>query len=125
VTQPVLELRLCPKSFAATQALKDMSLAVLPGEVHAIVGENGAGKSTLIKIMTGVYQPDTGTMQVDGQRGHAAVHARGAQDAGIAAIYQEPMVFPDLNVAENIFISNRAKGRSCAGPSLYREAEAG
>jgi energy-coupling factor transporter ATP-binding protein EcfA2 len=67
MTQPVLELIGLSKSFAATQALKDMSLSVMPGEVHAIVGENGAGKSTLIKIMTGVHQPDTGTIRVEGQ----------------------------------------------------------
>jgi rhamnose transport system ATP-binding protein len=123
MTQPVLELQHLSKSFAATQALKDMSLAVLPGEVHAIVGENGAGKSTLIKIMTGVHQPDAGTILVDGQP-VTLKSTQAAQDAGIAAIYQEPMVFPDLNVAENIFISNRAKGRIMRWPEIYREAEA-
>ncbi|NHB76036.1 sugar ABC transporter ATP-binding protein [Rhodobacter calidifons] len=123
MTQPVLELKGLSKSFAATQALKDMSLAVMPGEVHAIVGENGAGKSTLIKIMTGVHQPDTGTITVDGQP-VTLRSTQAAQDAGIAAIYQEPMVFPDLNVAENIFISNRAKGRIMRWSEIYAEAEA-
>jgi rhamnose transport system ATP-binding protein len=122
MTQPVLELKGLSKSFAATQALKDMSLAVMPGEVHAIVGENGAGKSTLIKIMTGVHQPDTGTITVDGQP-VTLRSTQAAQDAGIAAIYQEPMVFPDLNVAENIFISNRAKGRIMRWSEIYAEAE--
>ena len=105
----VLELRGIAKSFAATAALKDMNLAIEPGEIHAIVGENGAGKSTLIKIMTGVHQPDAGEILVGG----VAVSVRSTQDAqgyGIAAIYKEPMVFPDLDVAENIFISNRAQG---------------
>jgi rhamnose transport system ATP-binding protein len=123
MTQPVLELQGLSKSFAATQALKDMSLAVMPGEVHAIVGENGAGKSTLIKIMTGVHQPDTGTILVDGQP-VTLKSTQSAQDAGIAAIYQEPMVFPDLNVAENIFISNRSKGRIMRWSGIYAEAEA-
>jgi rhamnose transport system ATP-binding protein len=122
MTQPVLELNGLSKSFAATQALKDMSLSVMPGEVHAIVGENGAGKSTLIKMMTGVYQPDTGTISVDGQP-VTLKSTEAAQEAGIAAIYQEPMVFPDLNVAENIFISNRAKGRLMRWSEIYAEAE--
>ena len=118
---PVLELRSVSKSFAATQALKDLSLAVMPGEVHAIVGENGAGKSTLIKIMTGVYRPDAGEVQVDG-RAVTLRSTQEAQEAGIAAIYQEPMVFPDLNVAENIFISKRGQGLVMRWPGLYREA---
>ncbi|MGL4237753.1 sugar ABC transporter ATP-binding protein [Tabrizicola sp.] len=123
MTQPVLELIGLSKSFAATQALKDMSLSVLPGEVHAIVGENGAGKSTLIKMMTGVYQPDTGTISVEGQP-VTLRSTEAAQAAGIAAIYQEPMVFPDLNVAENIFISNRAKGRIMRWGEINRQAAA-
>ena len=123
MTQPVLELQGLSKSFAATQALKDMSLSVMPGEVHAIVGENGAGKSTLIKIMTGVHQPDAGQILVDGQP-VTLKSTEVAQDAGIAAIYQEPMVFPDLNVAENIFISNRSKGRIMRWSEIYAEAEA-
>lgn len=117
----VLELRNIAKSFAATAALKDMNLAIEPGEIHAIVGENGAGKSTLIKIMTGVHQPDTGEIRVDG----AVVSVRSTQDAqglGIAAIYQEPMVFPDLDVAENIFISNRAEGAFMNWKRMYTEA---
>ena len=120
---PVLELKNISKSFAATAALTSMSLQVMPGEVHAIVGENGAGKSTLIKIVTGVHQPDTGEILVDG----APVSLRStheAQAAGIAAIYQEPMVFPDLDVAENIFISNRKKGLVMHWADLYREADA-
>ena len=121
--QPVLDLQAISKGFAATQALKDLGLSVQPGEVHAIVGENGAGKSTLIKIMTGVHQPDTGTILVDGQP-VTLRSTEAAQAAGIAAIYQEPMVFPDLNVAENIFISNRSKGRIMRWAEIYREAEA-
>lgn len=118
----VLDLQHVSKSFAATLALKDMSLAIEPGEIHAIVGENGAGKSTLIKIMTGVYQPDRGEIRVGGQpvtlRG-----TQGAQGHGIAAIYQEPMVFPDLDVAENIFISNRAEGALMNWRRIYAEAD--
>lgn len=118
----VLELRSVAKSFAATAALKDMSLAIEPGEIHAIVGENGAGKSTLIKIMTGVHRPDAGEILVEGR----AVTLRSTQEAqaeGIAAIYQEPMVFPDLNVAENIFISNRAGGAWLDWRAMFAEAD--
>ncbi|MBI1173170.1 ATP-binding cassette domain-containing protein [bacterium] len=98
-----------------------MNLAIEPGEIHAIVGENGAGKSTLIKIMTGVHQPDAGQIRVEG----AAVAVRSTQEAqslGIAAIYQEPMVFPDLDVAENIFISNRAEGAFMNWKRIYAAA---
>ncbi len=102
---PVLALKAVSKSFGMTKALADMSITLFAGEVHAIVGENGAGKSTMIKIMTGVHQPSAGTLEVDGKlltlSGTGAARA-----AGIAAIYQEPMVFPDLDVAENIFISS-------------------
>ena len=97
------------KRFDATQALEDVSLTLYPGEVHALIGENGAGKSTLIKIMTGVHRPDTGTILLDGKPVHIN-NSQEAQTLGIAAIYQEPMVFPDLNVAENIFISHRNRG---------------
>lgn len=102
---PVLSLKAVSKSFGATKALVDMSITLMPGEVHAIVGENGAGKSTMIKIMTGVYQPSAGTLEVDG-RPLVLTGTGAARSAGIAAIYQEPMVFPDLDVAENIFISS-------------------
>ncbi|NMD09171.1 MAG: sugar ABC transporter ATP-binding protein [Phyllobacteriaceae bacterium] len=104
-----------------TAALSDMSLAVHPGEIHAIVGENGAGKSTLIKIMTGVYQPDSGEIRVDG-KATSIRNTQAAQSLGIAAIFQEPMVFPDLDVAENIFISHRNLGVVMNWGSLYRNA---
>ncbi|MFN3332233.1 MAG: ATP-binding cassette domain-containing protein, partial [Caldilinea sp.] len=121
--RPVLEMQHVSKRFDATQALEDVSLTLYPGEVHALIGENGAGKSTLIKIMTGVHQPDSGTILLD----DAPVHIRNSQEAqtfGIAAIYQEPMVFPDLNVAENIFISHRNRGALVKWGQLYRDAEA-
>lgn len=103
--QPTLALRSVSKSFGMTAALTDMTLELLAGEVHAIVGENGAGKSTMIKIMTGIHQPDAGGVEIDG----APVLLQGSKAArlkGVAAVYQEPMVFPDLDVTENIFISS-------------------
>ena len=81
-----------------------------PGEVHALLGENGAGKSTLIKIMSGVYQPDAGTLTLDGKPA-AFASPEAAQAAGIATIYQELLLFPELTVAENIFMGHAPKGR--------------
>ena len=119
---PVLELRNVSKSFAMTAALSDISLAVVPGEIHAIVGENGAGKSTLIKIMTGVYQPDSGEMLHEGKP--VTIRSTyGAQALGFAAMYQEPMVFPDLDVAENIFISHRNLGVFMNWAKLYQSSD--
>jgi len=106
-----------------TQALDDVSFVLRPGEIHGLVGENGAGKSTLIKIMTGIYRPDQGEILLDGKP--VQIHnPQQAQAYGIAAIYQEPMVYPDLNVAENIFISHRGRGPIVRWGKMYRDAEA-
>jgi rhamnose transport system ATP-binding protein len=121
-THPILELRHISKSFAMTAALSDMSWEVKAGEVHAVVGENGAGKSTLIKIITGVYQPDNGELLVDGKP-VTIPNTQVAQQLGIAAIFQEPMVFPDLDVAENIFISHRKLGVIMNWRKLYADAQ--
>lgn len=123
MNKPIMEMKGISKRFDMTQALKDVSLALYPGEVHGLVGENGAGKSTLIKIMTGIYRPDQGEVLLDG----TPVHIHNSQEAqahGIAAIYQEPMVFPDLNVAENIFISHRDRGPFVRWGKMYEDAEA-
>jgi rhamnose transport system ATP-binding protein len=123
MTTPILEMRHISKRFDMTQALDDVSLSLFPGEIHALVGENGAGKSTLVKIVTGVHRPDQGEILLDGQ----PVHVHNSQEAqvlGIAAIYQEPMVFPDLNVAENIFISHRDRGPVVRWGKMYEDAEA-
>jgi len=119
---PLMEMRHISKRFDATVALDDVSLALHGGEVHALIGENGAGKSTLIKIMTGVYRPDAGEILLDGR----PVHIRNSQEAqvqGVAAIYQEPMVYPDLNVAENIFISHADRGAIVNWRKMAADAE--
>jgi rhamnose transport system ATP-binding protein len=105
-----VELRGISMRFAATQALDDVSLDLAAGEVHALVGENGAGKSTLVKILAGVYQPDSGTIRLDGEPTVIANPAR-ARALGIAVVHQEPRLFPDLTVAENVFIGHAPSGR--------------
>ncbi len=122
VVAPILEIRGVSKRFDATQALEDVSLALRPGEIHALLGENGAGKSTLIKIITGVHQPDRGEILLAGQ----PVTIRSAAEAqrlGVAAIYQEPLLFPDLNVAENIFISHQDRGAVVDWRQMFKDAE--
>lgn len=105
---PVLALRDVTKSFGAVRALQDVSLRLYPGETHALAGENGAGKSTLIKTLAGVHQPDTGTVLVDDVPVTFQSPAD-ARDAGIAVIYQEPTLFPDLSIAENIFMGRQPR----------------
>ncbi|MEM6527360.1 MAG: sugar ABC transporter ATP-binding protein [Chloroflexota bacterium] len=121
--KPYLKIQSVSKRFGATQALDQVNLTLYPGEIHALLGENGAGKSTLIKTMTGIHQPDSGNILVDGAP--VSIHSSAdAQQYGIAAIYQEPLVFPDLNIAENIFISHRGRGHFMRWGQLYRDAEA-
>jgi rhamnose transport system ATP-binding protein len=99
----LLRLTGISKAFAGVQALKGVSFELEAGEVHALVGENGAGKSTLIKVITGAHAPDEGTIEVQGHRVEHNDPVR-ARTLGIAAIYQQPALFPDLTVAENIAI---------------------
>jgi rhamnose transport system ATP-binding protein len=119
----VLEMRRISKRFGATAALSDAGLSLHAGEVHALVGENGAGKSTLIKVMTGIYAPDGGAVVVDGHE-VALRDAADAQRRGIAAIYQEPLIFPDLSVAENIFIGHQGRGRVVRWRRMLQDAAA-
>ena len=97
----LLSLTDISKSFAGVRALRGVSFDLQPGEVHALVGENGAGKSTLIKIITGAHAADAGTLVIGGERIEDNDPNR-ARSLGIAAIYQQPALFPDLTVAENI-----------------------
>ncbi len=99
--ETLLRMTAIEKSFGGVRALRGVSFDLRAGEVHAIVGENGAGKSTLIKVITGAHAPDAGTLEI---RGRAVVDNSPsvARTLGIAAIYQQPALFPDLTVAENI-----------------------
>jgi ABC-type sugar transport system ATPase subunit len=98
-----LELRGISKRFGVVQAVDGVDLVLLPGEVHALVGENGAGKSTLIQIAAGVYQPDGGQIRLDGHAVRFSSPAE-AEAAGVSVVYQELSLVPDLDVAENIFL---------------------
>ncbi|MEV4074081.1 sugar ABC transporter ATP-binding protein [Nonomuraea fuscirosea] len=105
---PVLALVEVSKAFGAVRALTGVSLELRAGEVHALAGENGAGKSTLVKTFAGVHRPDSGRILLDGEP--VVFHGPAdAQHAGIAVIYQEPTLFPDLSVAENIFMGRQPR----------------
>ena len=102
---PAVALRGVSKRFLATQALSDVTLELRAGSVHALVGENGAGKSTLVKTLAGIHAPDEGTVELDGEPIvlHGPAQARAL---GIAVVHQEPRLFPDLTVAENVFMGH-------------------
>jgi monosaccharide-transporting ATPase len=102
-TSPILAVTSASKRFTGVMALEDVSIDLYGGSVHALVGENGAGKSTLIKLMTGVYQLDTGTIRLRGEE-VSFPSPRSAQQAGIATIYQEVHLAPQLSVARNFFL---------------------
>jgi rhamnose transport system ATP-binding protein len=106
VPDPVLALTGVSKSFGAVAALRDVRLELYAGEAHGLVGENGAGKSTLVRILAGAHPPDEGELTLDG-RPLTLNGPADARDAGIAVIYQEPTLFPDLSVAENIFMGRQ------------------
>lgn len=126
VTPPgsIIELSGISKQFGAVQALRSVNLSLYAGEVHALVGENGAGKSTLVKILAGIHRPDSGTMKFDGE----VVELRSptqAQALGIAVVPQEPMLFPDLDVAENVFMGRHPRDRfgRVDWKRMYREVD--
>ncbi|RUX00345.1 sugar ABC transporter ATP-binding protein, partial [Mesorhizobium sp. M8A.F.Ca.ET.023.01.1.1] len=99
--QPVLEMRHISKTFGAIRALQDVSLSVHAGELHALMGENGAGKSTLMKVLSGAYRPDPGgEILIDGAPAATGDPIK-ARAAGIAVIYQELSLAPNLTVAQN------------------------
>jgi rhamnose transport system ATP-binding protein len=107
---PAVECVGLSKSFSGFAALKSVSFDVRPGEVHALLGENGAGKSTLIRLMSGALVPDEGEVRVSGERVRF-VRPGDARRHGIATVYQELLLFPDLTVAENIFLGNAPRTR--------------
>ncbi len=123
MSEYILELKKISKSFSGVEVLHDVSFSLMPGEVHALLGENGAGKSTLMKIITGVHHPDGGEILLNGVPVRFD-DTRESRQAGIAAIYQELSLFPDLGVAENIFVGRQpvTLGGRVDWRKLYSEA---
>src|SRR3954453_891812 len=120
----VLELRDVSKAFGAVVALESASLQLVGGSIHALVGENGAGKSTLVKIVSGVHHRDGGEILLGGESVDFGSTAE-SKAAGIAVIYQEPTLFPDLSVTEHLFMGRQplAGGRRIDRRAMYAEAE--
>src|SRR5215472_15618169 len=117
MSDPILEMRGVSKSFFCIKALRNVDLTVYPGEIHALMGENGAGKSTLMKVLSGAYTPDAGgEIAIEGRRVHIDGPLAG-REAGIAVIYQELSLAPNLTVADNIHL-----GREVARSGLVRRA---
>lgn len=113
----LLEIRGLTKSFGALKALQDVDFMLGEGEIHALLGENGAGKSTLIKVVTGVFARDAGSVRL-ADREIAPRSAKDAVDAGIATVYQEVNLLPNLSVAQNLYL-----GRQPTRFGVVREAE--
>ena len=103
MTSPVLAIRGLSKTFPGVRALEDVSFEVMPGEVHALIGENGAGKSTLLKILSGIYRADRGEVRINGAAAELT-SPKAARKAGIAMIHQELQQVPELDVAQNMFL---------------------
>src|SRR4051794_7476641 len=101
---PLLEARELSKRYGAVVALRSATLVVEPGEIHALLGANGAGKSTLVKMLTGVVRPDGGTIAVDGSPARIGSPAR-ATRFGLAPVFQDPALMPDLTVRQNLRLS--------------------
>ncbi len=122
----ILSLRGASKTFGAVHALEDVSIDLYGGEVHALVGENGAGKSTLVKILGGVHPPDSGGMLDADRHPLVLTGPAAAREAGIAIIFQEPTLFPDISVAENVFIARQPlrAGRRIDHRSMQRQTRA-
>ncbi len=121
---PVLRLTGISKGFPGVQALTDVNLDVMPGEVHALLGENGAGKSTLMKILVCVHQPDTGTIELNGKAVKLGSPHQ-AQQLGISMVHQELNLIPSLDVARNIFLGREPSraGVLIDWPTLYKRSK--
>ena len=119
----ILTMKGIDKSFPGVHALDHVDLEVRKGEVHALMGENGAGKSTLMKVLTGIYSKDSGTITYEGKEVEFA-NPREAQEAGIVIVHQELNMMSHLTVAQNIFIGREMmKGKLIDDEKMNREAE--
>jgi inositol transport system ATP-binding protein len=123
MTEPLLRMQHISKRFPGVVALDDVSLEILPGEVHGLLGENGAGKSTLLKILSGAYHPDAGTMTLAGKP-IVLPTPLDAQRQGIVTIYQEFNLIPTMTVAENMFLGREPGSGPFVSWKRMREATA-
>lgn len=112
------------KAYGETRALKACDLAIRPGSIHAVIGENGSGKSTLVKLLTGVVQPDAGTIILSGQGSLRLSSPRAARQAGIATTFQEILVLEELSLLDNLWLGQDELFRTRIDPAR-RRAEAG
>lgn len=120
--EPVLEMLGAKKAFGGVQALNGATLQLFPGEIHALLGENGAGKSTLLKALAGVHKIDSGSITLNGKP-FLQGSTRSAQQQGVAVIYQEPSLFPDLTLAENVYVGRQlTKGKLVDWKLMQKEA---
>lgn len=121
---PVIEMRGIDKAFGAVQALRNVSLRLMPGEVLGLVGDNSAGKSTLMKVLTGAYTRDAGDILIEGrERRFRSPHD--SRDAGIEMIYQDFALCGNMDVAQNIFLGRWPRGRVLIDRRrMYRDAHA-
>lgn len=123
--KPILRTRDIAMSFGGVYVLKDIDFEFYPGEIHGLIGENGAGKSTLLKILAGVYQPKAGKIFLEDEEVEFP-HPQNAINKGIALIHQEPLIFPDLDIAENIYIGRQPTkngNRSIDWGTMYKLSE--
>lgn len=104
MTELLLDASGVMKRYGSVTALRDASLSIRPGEIHALMGANGAGKSTFVKVLTGAVRPDAGTILLRGQRREAHSPAD-ARRSGMVSVYQEPAILPDLTVLENLILT--------------------
>ena len=119
----VLEMHGAKKAFGGVQALNGAELVLYPGEIHALLGENGAGKSTLLKALAGVHKLDSGSVTLNGKAFEQG-STRSSREQGIAVIYQEPSLFPDLTLAENVFVGRQLqKGKAVDWNAMSKEAK--
>nr|WP_223252998.1 sugar ABC transporter ATP-binding protein [Arthrobacter sp. AFG7.2] len=120
---PLLEVRGLTKSFFGIPVLEDAHLTLQRGQVHGLVGENGAGKSTLMKVLAGVYQPDAGTVLLDGQAVNFS-HPTKAHEAGLSSVFQEFNLLPDRTVAENIYLGREPRRGALVNKALMNRKTA-
>lgn len=124
MSESILRVEKLSKSFPGVKALNEVSFDLRKGEVHALLGENGAGKSTLMKLITGVYEPDSGKILFENKE-HSSLDIKQAVELGISMVYQELDVVPQLSVAENIFLGRfPLKGKLIDYKEMTRKAQA-